>query len=56
VTAVDTRPPRRDDRAHLAGKSASRGPESDVHHWLERYLAWHDGADPSDPLAGVPFN
>jgi hypothetical protein len=28
----------------------------DAHRWYVRYAASHRGADPTDVLAGVPFN
>jgi hypothetical protein len=52
-------PPRRPARAGSRRAStvvAATGAEFDAHRWLERYRASHDRADPSDPLAGVPFN
>lgn len=50
------RRPRRDDRAAAHGSGRRRGTGFDTHRWFEEYRASHDGADPSDPLAGVPFN
>ncbi len=48
-----TRPPLRADAPVSRSMHSTK---FDAHRWLERYLASHDGADPSDPLAGVPFN
>lgn len=53
--ASKARLPRCDQTVEHGSRSTNRT-DFDVHHWLQQYLASHEGANPSDPLAGVPFN